>query len=148
MYNHSAHSCESEITQPCLTLCHPMDCSLPASSVHGIFQERILEWVVISFSKRSSQLRDWTGVFHIVGRRFILPSEPPGKLWVKFYLGQNEGCTLKAASEIALRGFSKAAVGGGQYIRFQWRGSSTSCSTHFTKGFLLIMRIWCQHEGI
>ena len=46
-------------------LCDPMDCSLPGSSVHGIFQVRILEWVAISFSKRSfsrgaSPSRDWT----------------------------------------------------------------------------------------
>ena len=39
--------------QSCLTLCDPMDCSLPGSSVHGIFQARILEWVAISFSRSS-----------------------------------------------------------------------------------------------
>ena len=49
-----------------------MDYSLPGSSIHGIFQARIPEWVVISFSRRSSQPRDWTWVFHIVGRRFII----------------------------------------------------------------------------
>ena len=38
----------------CPTLCDPMDCSLPGSSVHGILQERILEWVAISFSRGSS----------------------------------------------------------------------------------------------
>ena len=47
----------SEVTQLCLTLCDPMDCSLPCSSVHGIFQARkswkILEWVAISFSRGS-----------------------------------------------------------------------------------------------
>ena len=42
-----------------LTLCDPMDGSLPGSSVHGIFQARILEWVSISFSRGYSQLRDW-----------------------------------------------------------------------------------------
>ena len=41
-----------EITQSCPTLCDPMDCSLPGSSVHGILQARILEWVAISFSIR------------------------------------------------------------------------------------------------
>ena len=46
--------------QSCPTLCNPMDCSLPGSSVHGILQARILEWVVISFSRGSSQPRDWT----------------------------------------------------------------------------------------
>ena len=41
---------ESEVAQSCLTLCNPMDCSLPGSSVHGIFQARVLEWVAIAFS--------------------------------------------------------------------------------------------------
>ena len=44
------HQSESEVTQSCLTLCDPRDCSLPGSSIHGIFQARILEWVAISFS--------------------------------------------------------------------------------------------------
>ena len=41
---------ESEVTQSCLTLSDPMDCSLPGSSAHGIFQARVLEWVAIAFS--------------------------------------------------------------------------------------------------
>ena len=41
---------ESEVTQSCLTLSHPMDCSPPGSSVHGIFQARVLEWGAIAFS--------------------------------------------------------------------------------------------------
>ena len=44
--------------QSCLTLCDPMDCSLPGSSVHGILQARILEWVAMSSSRGSSPLRD------------------------------------------------------------------------------------------
>ena len=46
---------ESEITQSCLTLSDPMDCSLPGSSVHGIFQARVLEWGAIAFSGRDQQ---------------------------------------------------------------------------------------------
>ena len=42
---------ESEVIQLCLTLCDPMDCSLPGSFIHGIFQERVLEWGAIAFSK-------------------------------------------------------------------------------------------------
>ena len=45
---------ESEVSQSCLTLCDPVDCSLLGSSVHGIFQARVLEWVAISFSRGSS----------------------------------------------------------------------------------------------
>ena len=52
------------------TLRDPMDCSLPGSSVHGIFQARVLEWVTVSFSRRSSRPRDWTRVSRIVGRCF------------------------------------------------------------------------------
>ena len=53
-------------------LCYPTDCSLPGSSVHGILQARILEWVAISFSRVSSQSRDQTWVSHIGGRCFNL----------------------------------------------------------------------------
>ena len=63
---------ESEVVQSCRTLCDPMDCSLPGSSVHGILQARILEWVTISFSRGSSQPRDRTQVSCIGGRYFNL----------------------------------------------------------------------------
>ena len=56
----------------CLTLWDPMDCSLPGSSVHGIFQARVLEWVAISFSRGSSQPRDWTQVSCIAGIHFTI----------------------------------------------------------------------------
>ena len=62
----------SEVAQSCLTLCDPMDCSQPGSSVYGIFQARILEWVAISFSRVTSWPRDQTRVSHIVGRRFTV----------------------------------------------------------------------------
>ena len=52
--------------------CNPMDCSLPGSSIHGTFQAIILEWVAISFSRRSSWPRDWTWVSRIVGRCFTV----------------------------------------------------------------------------
>ena len=64
-------SCKREVAQSCPTLCDPMDCSLPGS-VHGILQARILEWVAISFSRGSSQPRDWTQVSHIAGRCFTV----------------------------------------------------------------------------
>ena len=60
--------------QLCLILCDPMDCSLLGSSVHGISQARILEWVAIPFSRGSSQPRDWTQVSCIAADS--LPSEP------------------------------------------------------------------------
>ena len=73
---------------------------------------------------------------------------PTYELWVKFYWGKMRTAAQEATSQIALRDCSKAAMGESQYIRFRWRGSSMPWSTHFTKGFLLVMRIWCHHEGI
>jgi len=66
------HESDSEVAQSCPTLCDPMNCSLPGSSVHGIFQARILERVAISFSRGSFRPRDRTPVSHIGGRRFTL----------------------------------------------------------------------------
>ena len=60
------------VTQSCLILCNPMDYSPPGSSVHGILQARILEWVAIPFSRGSSWPRDRTWVSHIAGRFFAV----------------------------------------------------------------------------
>ena len=54
--------CVCLVAQLCLTGCEPMDSSLPGSSVHGISQAKILEWEAKSFSRESSQPRDWTWV--------------------------------------------------------------------------------------
>ena len=62
------------LTQSCLTLFNPMDCSPPGFSVHGIFQARISEWVAIPFSRGSSQARDQTQVSCISSR--FLTCEP------------------------------------------------------------------------
>jgi len=63
---------ESEVAQLCHTLCDPMDCSLSGSSVHGILHARNLEWIAISFSRRSSPPRDRTRVSRVVDRRFTI----------------------------------------------------------------------------
>ena len=59
------------VTQLCLTLCDPMDCSPPGSSVHGIFQARIMEWVAISFSGGSSWPRERVSWLLCIGRRIL-----------------------------------------------------------------------------
>ena len=63
---------EGEVAQLCPTLFHPTDCSPPGSSIHGILQARVPEWVAMSFSRGSSGPRDRTWVSHIVGRRFTI----------------------------------------------------------------------------
>ena len=59
--------------QSCPTLCDPMDCGPPGSSVHGISQARLLEWVAMSFSRGSSRPRDWTNIFcgSCIGRQIL-----------------------------------------------------------------------------
>ena len=69
--------CCYSVTLLCLTLCDPMECSPPASSVCGILQARILEWVAIPFSKGSSWPRDQT--LSLALQADCLLSEPPGK---------------------------------------------------------------------
>ena len=60
------------VSKSCLTLCDPMDYSLPNSSVHGIFQARIPEWVAVFFSRGSSLPRDGTPVFSTADRLYHL----------------------------------------------------------------------------
>ena len=62
----------NEVAQLCPTLCDPMDCSPPGSSIHEILQARILEWVAISFSRGSSWPRDQTRVSCILSRCFTI----------------------------------------------------------------------------
>ena len=66
-----------KVTQLCLTLCDPMDCSSSGTLVDGILQARTVEWVAISFSKGSSH----PGIEHrsLALQADLLPSEPPGK---------------------------------------------------------------------
>ena len=65
--------------QSCLALCNPMDCNPPGSSVHGIFQARIVEWLAIPFSRGFSRPRDWTQVSCIACVFFTVwaTMEPP-----------------------------------------------------------------------
>ena len=77
-----AFSFSFTVTWSCPILCMPIDCSLPGSSVHGISQIKILEWVSISSSRESSQPSDQICVFYTVVR--FLHAEPLGKLSVSF----------------------------------------------------------------
>ena len=68
------------VAQPCLTVCDPTDCSPPGSSVYGVVQARILEWVAFSFSRGSFQPRDQTQVSCVAGGFFT--SDICAVLWV------------------------------------------------------------------
>ena len=86
----STETVRAKSLQSCPALCDPMDWN-PASSVHGILQARILEWVAIPFSRGSSQPRDRTRVscsFYITGRFFT--TEPLGKPILKLGRGERK----------------------------------------------------------
>ena len=75
------------VAQSCLTLCDPKDSSPPGSSVHGILQARILEWIAIPFSRGSSWPRDWTRVsciarqiLYLLSYRQVLDANYPWSL--------------------------------------------------------------------
>ena len=79
----SLGNCCCSVTQSCLIVCSPMGCNPPGSSVNGIFQARILEWVAISNSRWSSQPRDQTHVSYIscISRQILyhcVTREAPG----------------------------------------------------------------------
>ena len=76
----------TEVAQSCRTFCNPMDCSPPGSSIHGIFQGRVLEWVAISFSRESSWPKDQTRVSIIVGRCFTVWATREDLVSKTFYL--------------------------------------------------------------
>ena len=79
------------------TVCHPMDCSPPGSSVHGILQARILEWVTMPFSRGSSWPRDRTRGSCLAGRFFTIWATRETKwirLWILCYhsMGKESAC--------------------------------------------------------
>ena len=83
------------VSRLCPTLCNPLDCSLPGSSVHGILQARILAWVAISFSRESSQPRKWTQDSRTAGIFFTVWATREAQLikrmqWLKFIIYPKE----------------------------------------------------------
>ena len=70
------------VIQSCPILCDLMDCCPPGSSVHGILQARILEWVAIPSSRGSSRPRDWTQVSCTAGRFFTIWTTVVWSKWV------------------------------------------------------------------
>ena len=101
-----------EVTQSCPTLCDPMDCSLPGSSLHGILQARVLEWVATSFSRGSSQPRDRTQISHIPGRCFNLwatytPVKKPNT-WLANFLSEKISQLSKNVSQFTFTTYSCA----------------------------------------
>ena len=91
-----------KVAELCPVLCHPVDCSPPGSSAHGILQARTLEWVAILFSRRSSQPRDQTQVSLIAGRfSTVWATREALERWSKlsYYLTLLEAGSLRAGCQ-------------------------------------------------
>ena len=101
--------CVCSVTQLCLTLCDPMDCSLPGSSVHGIFQARILEWVAISSFQRIFPTQGWNPYLLplLHWQADSLPPAPPGK--PKFASSHFSKPKQNSAEDVLLCPLSKQA---------------------------------------
>ena len=80
---YTVHIGEGEVTQSCPTLWNPVDCSLSGSSVHGVFQARVLEWIAISFSRGSSRPRNRTRISRIAGRCFTVWATGEALLYIE-----------------------------------------------------------------
>ena len=90
----------AKLLQSCPALCDPMDCSLPGSSVHGLLQVRILEWVAMPSSRGSSQPKDQTmsTTFNLNWQAGSLPLAPPGKpilKWVSYPAPSHHTVTMR-----------------------------------------------------
>ena len=114
------------VAQSYPTLCDPMDCNPPGSSVHEIFQARILEWVAISFSRGSSQPRDRTWVSCTAGKFFTdwATSNLPGSRDLAFPYRFNQ------ISEFKLFFFLKLLYSNGQSVQFSHSVTSDSLASH------------------
>ena len=115
---HWSSEVEVEVTQSCLSLCHPMDCSIPGFSVHGILQARILEWFTISFSRGSSQPRDWIWVSHIGGRQ-----ERNGKP-LQYCCLENPMNNMTRQKDMTLKDELPRSVGAQYATGEEWRNDS------------------------
>ena len=129
-----AQSC---LIQSCLILCDPVDYSPPGSSVHGIFQVSILEWVAISFSRGSSQPRGRTrvsGVSCIAGGFFT--AEPPGKPAL-IQISLNGSCLPPSTSQGAYDDLISPTA-----IIFVWLIEHVNCIPNITAFARLIPFFW------
>ena len=74
----------AKLLQSCLTLCDPVNCSPPGSSLHGILHVRLLKWVAISSSRESSQPRDQTSISYVsyLGRQVLKDESYKSGLWI------------------------------------------------------------------
>ena len=139
----------SEVAPSCLTLCDPMGCSLPRSTVHGLFQARVLEWAALSFSRGSSRPRDRTQVSRTAGRRFTVWASR-GLLVLSVYQQlTHPGAANSVAYEASPRPLNKE-------LRFNmWEPSGLQANikerealaSRDGRDFGQVVTLWCHQDG-
>ena len=82
------------VTQSCPILCNPIDCSPPGSSIHGISQARILEWVAVPFSSGSSQPRDRTWASPLQADSLLVWATREASHWIEYSFCKKRSCCL------------------------------------------------------
>ena len=125
--------CVCLVAHLCPTFCDPVDCNQPGSSVHGILQARILEWVAFSFSRGSSWSRDRTRVSYIIGRFFTIwatreaPNTSEGKTLLKVitrrtwsYFHQEQAGLAGLWFSWCIFGLDFTSTVWGGYMKGQW----------------------------
>ena len=121
-----------ENAHPSPTLCDPIDCSLPGSSVHGILQARILEWVAIPFSGGSFQPRDWAQVSCIAERFFTIWNNREYIYYIKFSSSVICWWTLRLSFHV-LAILNNVTMNMRIQIRFQSMFSFSLCKSQAVK---------------
>ena len=135
------------VTQSFPTLCDPMDCSPPGSSVHGILQARILEWLAICFSRESSRPRDRTQVSCIADGFFTIWATREALLLVHYYSPSVLQWKELRLRKVACPGSHNWVAGSGHElvsVRLQsscciiWKYSSWTCAVEFVSPGLFL----------
>ena len=141
---------KKKVKKACPILCNLIDCSLPGSTVHGIFQTRILERIAISFSRKSSWPRDWSRVSRIIGRQFTIwatrevPKENINLGWKThfdlFFQDSLDSCGVNWAGHI----FHKTNVLAQLWLRLRYHYlPSGHYVRHFQKEY--VFHVWLIH---
>ena len=121
----SSEHVHAKSLQSCPILCDPMDCSPPDSSVHGVLQARILEWVAMPFSRESSQPRGQTSLLRLLyWQAGSLSLAPPGSPWI-----QNVSFLLSTWTPC--RGCWRPAVASAHDLTLVEVNGKGQCSWHF-----------------
>ena len=125
------------VSHSCPTLCNSMDWSIPGFSVHGILQARVPEWVAITFSRESSQPRDWTRVSRIAGRFFTIWATREVQVQCKHFINS---CQFAAHSSFAF--FELSEILFFKNIFHQWLVEFMDVELIDTESHLYMKRMW------